>query len=126
MIVRRSLALVSLVAALHGLFFIWYQRTDWTTQWPDQDGYRRLGQAIAETGIFTKFPDAPRFAPEVIRTPIYPAFVALIYRVFGVHQIPVALAQTAIFVLICLVAYRIGRRVSGDRVAIAAAFLTAL
>ena len=126
MIVRRSLVLVSLVAALHGLFFIWYQRTDWTAQWLDQEGYRRLGQVIAETGRFTRFPDAPRFVPEVIRTPVYPAFVALIYRVFGVHQIPVALAQTGLFVLICLVVYRIARRVSGDRVAIAAAALTAL
>ena len=126
MIVRRSLALVSLVAALHGLFFIWYQRTDWATQWPDQDGYRRLGQVIAETGRFTRFPDAPQFVPEVIRTPVYPAFVALIYRVFGVHQIPVALAQTGLFVLICLVVYRIARRVSDDRVAIIAATLTAL
>jgi len=121
MIVRRSLALVSLVAALHGLFFIWYQRTDWATQWSDQDGYRRLGQVIAETGRFTRFPDAPQFVPEVIRTPVYPAFVALIYRVFGVHQIPVALAQTGLFVLICLVVYRIARRVSDDRVAIIAA-----
>src|SRR5439155_12034058 len=126
MIVRRSLVLVSLVAALHGLFFIWYQRTDWATQWSDQDGYRRLGQVIAETGRFTRFPDAPRFVPEVIRTPMYPAFVALIYRVFGVHQIPVALAQTGLFVLICLMVYRIAERMSGDRVAIVAATLTAL
>lgn len=128
MTVRRSLALIVLIAVLHGLFFIWYQQPDWSLPyvWPDQDGYRRLGAVLAETGRFTRFPDAPQFVPEVIRTPIYPAFVALIYRVFGVHQIPVALAQTGLFVLICLVVYGIARRVSGERVAIAAAALTAL
>src|SRR4051812_33053502 len=72
MIGRRPLVLICFVAALHGLFFIWYQRPDWNTQWSDQDGYRRLGQVLAETGKFTRFPDAPAFVPEVLRTPGYP------------------------------------------------------
>ena len=80
---RLSSALVAAVA--HGLFFIWYQRPDWTTQWSDQDGYRRLGQVLAATGKFTRFPDAPPFVPEVIRTPVYPLFVAAIYQVAGVQ-----------------------------------------
>ena len=58
---RRPLSIVCLIAALHGLFFIWYQRPDWNIAWSDQDGYRRLGQVLAETGKFTRFPDAPRF-----------------------------------------------------------------
>ena len=102
MVFRRPLLLVCLVAALHGLFFIWYQRPDWNIAWSDQDGYRRLGQVLAQTGMFTRVPDAPRFVPEVIRTPAYPAFLAALYRVFGVGQLPVALAQTALFVLICV------------------------
>ena len=59
MTVRRALILITLVAIAHGLFFIWYQRPDWHTQshWTDQVGYRRLGQALADTGRFTKFPD---------------------------------------------------------------------
>src|SRR6184192_3315525 len=51
----RALAFICLIAALHGLFFIWYQRPDWTTQWPDQEGYRRLGEVLATTGQFTRF-----------------------------------------------------------------------
>ena len=43
---------------------------------------------LAATGKFTRFPDAPTFVPEVIRTPLYPVFVALLYRAFGVHQLP--------------------------------------
>jgi 4-amino-4-deoxy-L-arabinose transferase-like glycosyltransferase len=123
---RRSLWIVCLVAALHGLFFIWYQRADWTTQWSDQDGYRRLAQVLAATGTFTRYPDAPTFVPEVLRTPVYPMFVAVLYRVFGVHQLPVALAQTVAFMLVCIVVYAIARRVASEPVAIGAAIATAL
>lgn len=127
MTVRRSLAFVAFIAALHGLFFIWYQRPDWNTEWSDQDGYRRLGQVLAETGKFTRFPDAPEFVPEVIRTPAYPLFVATIYKVAGVRrQLPVALVQTGLFALICLLAYAIAARLSTHRVAVAAAAATAL
>jgi hypothetical protein len=122
----RSLVFVVLVAMAHGLFFIWYQRPDWHTQWTDQDGYRRLGQVLSETGKFTRFPDAPAFVPEVLRTPAYPLFVAGIYKVAGVHQLPVALAQTALFALICLLVFAIARRVASERVALGAALLTAL
>jgi 4-amino-4-deoxy-L-arabinose transferase-like glycosyltransferase len=122
----RALSLICLVAAIHGLFFIWYQRRDWTSEWSDQDGYRRLGQVLAETGKFTRFPDAPRFVPEVLRTPAYPIFVAAMYRVFGRHQLPIALAQTLLFVLMCLVVYAIARRVASEQIALGAAALTAL
>jgi hypothetical protein len=127
MTVRRLLVLLCAVAALHALFFIWYQRPDWNTYWPDQEGYRRLGQVLAETGKFTRFPDAARFIPEVLRTPVYPIFVALIYRVAGVHQIAIALAQTALFVIICALVFAIARKATGSEAAgLAAAAATAL
>jgi hypothetical protein len=127
MTLRRSLWVVCCIGALHAVFFIWYQRPDWSTQWTDQDGYRRLGQVLAETGKFTRFPNAPRFVPEVIRTPIYPAFVAVIYRLFGTGQMAVAVAQTFVFIAICLVVYAMARRVTGDAtIAIGAAAATAL
>src|SRR4029079_5857734 len=93
MLSRRSLWIVCAVAFVHGLFFIWYQQPDMATAWSDQTGYRRLGEVLAATGKFTRFPDAPQFVPEVIRTPAYPLFVAVIYRLFGVGQLPVAVAQ---------------------------------
>jgi 4-amino-4-deoxy-L-arabinose transferase-like glycosyltransferase len=126
MTVGRSLVLVAMVAALHGLFFIWYQRPDWHTEWSDQDGYRRLGQVLAATGRFTRFPDAPEFVPEVIRTPAYPMFLALIYRIAGFGQLPVALVQTALFVIICLFTYRIASELLRPGVAVAAAWMAAL
>ena len=86
MTVQRPLLVVCLVAAVNGLFFMAYQRPDWTTQWTDQDGYRRLAEVLASTGTFTRYPDSPQFVPEVIRTPLYPAFVAVIYMRHGSHQ----------------------------------------
>jgi 4-amino-4-deoxy-L-arabinose transferase-like glycosyltransferase len=122
----RALWIVCVVAVLNALFFIWYQRPDWFTEWTDQNGYRHLGQVLAETGKFTRFPDAPRFVPEVIRTPLYPMFLAVIYKVAGVSQLAVALAQTAAFVVICLTVYATARRVTTHRVAVAAAAVTAI
>jgi 4-amino-4-deoxy-L-arabinose transferase-like glycosyltransferase len=123
---RRSLWIVCLVAVLNGLFFMWYQSRDWTTLWTDQDGYRRLGEVLADTGKFTRFPDATPFVPEVIRTPAYPMFVAIIYKLFGVGQVPVALAQTALFVGICLLMFATARRLTSERTAWLAALFTAL
>ena len=123
---RRALWIVCVVAATHGLFFTWYQSSDWTTSWSDQDGYRRLAAVLAATGKFTRFPDATPFVPEVIRTPAYPLFVAIIYKLFGVRQVPVALAQTALFVGICLLSFAIARRLTSERTAWLAALLTAL
>jgi 4-amino-4-deoxy-L-arabinose transferase-like glycosyltransferase len=126
MTIRRPLPLICLIAVLHGLFFTWYQRPDWYSRWSDQEGYRRLGQVLASTGKFTRYPDAPRFVPEVIRTPLYPAVVAVVYRAFGASQLAVALTQTALLALISVVVWAIGRQVASERIALAAAAVVAL
>jgi len=126
MLSRRSLWIVCAVAFVHGLFFIWYQQPDMATAWSDQTGYRRLGEVLAATGKFTRFPDAPQFVPEVIRTPAYPLFVAVIYRLFGVGQLPVAVAQTILFVGICLLVYGAARLIVSERLAWYAALAVAL
>jgi dolichyl-phosphate-mannose-protein mannosyltransferase len=123
--IRRLLMLAALVAVAHGAFFTYYQSPDWATV-ADQEGYRRLARSVAETGRFTRFPQSDRFIPEVIRTPGYPLFVAAIYIVFGTSQIAVASAQIALFALLVLVVYAIARQCTTDRVALGAAFLTAL
>jgi len=123
---RRTLIAVTLIALAHAAFFIWYQQPDWDVAWSDQGGYQQLGAAMAKSGKFTRFPDSPVFIPEVIRTPGYPAFVAVIYRLFGERTLPVAIAQAFVFALICALVYAIARRVAGDRVAAVAALITAL
>jgi 4-amino-4-deoxy-L-arabinose transferase-like glycosyltransferase len=123
---RRTLIAVTLIALTHAAVFIAYQRPDWDAAWSDQGGYQQLGAALARSGEFTRFPDSATFIPEVIRTPGYPAFVAVIYRAFGPHTLPVAVAQAIVFVLICLLVYAIARRVAGERTATVAALTTAL
>ena len=103
-----------------------YQRPDWTTQWTDQEGYRRLAHVLASTGKFTRYPDSPAFIPEVIRTPVYPAFVAGIYRVFGESNAAVAAVQIGVLVVICLAVFAIARRIGGPRLGIASAAAAAL
>ena len=119
-------ALIALVALAHATFFIIYQSPDWPTQWTDQVGYARLGRALAETGRFTRYPDSPRFVPEVLRTPGYPAFVAAVNRVIGYGNLPVAIAQAGVFAAISLLVYGMARVVVSDRTALAAGLATAL
>src|SRR5688500_14552648 len=120
-----ALAIV-VIALLHAAFFIVYQRPDWTVAWSDQGGYQQLGAAMARGGEFTRFPESPTFIPEVIRTPGYPAFVAVIYRLFGVSTMPVAIAQAFVFVAICFLVYLLTIKVAGRRAASLAAIMTAL
>jgi 4-amino-4-deoxy-L-arabinose transferase-like glycosyltransferase len=119
-------ALIVLIALAHATFFIIYQSRDWPTEWTDQAGYTRLGEALAKTGRFTRFPFYPRYIPEALRTPGYPLFVAAVNRTIGVGQLPVAIAQAGVFAAICLVVYALARLVATDRVAMAAGIATAL
>ena len=123
---RRLIAAV-VIALVHAAFYIWYQWPHDPTAWTDQEGYRRLGAVLATTGQFTRYPDAPTFVPEVIRTPAYPAFVASVYRLFGVgNDLAVLVAQAAVFAFICVGVFAIARRMTADRVAQNAALATAL
>jgi hypothetical protein len=56
-------ALIVSVALAHATFFIVYQSPDWPTEWTDQNGYTRLGLALADTGRFTRYPYYPQFVP---------------------------------------------------------------
>ena len=124
---RVALLGISLIALAHAGIYIAYQRPDWNVAWTDQAGYRQLGAVLARTGLFTRYPDAPVFVPEVIRTPGYPAFVAVVYKLFGVgNDLAVTIAQAFVFAAICLAVFGIARRITSERVALAAACATAL
>lgn len=125
----RTLLVICTVALAHAAAYIVHQRPDWGSDvsWTDQAGYQRLGAVLATTGEFTRYPDAAVFVPEVIRTPGYPAFVAAVYLVFGIgNQMAVAVCQAIVFALLCLVVFAVARRVTGERVALGAALMTAL
>jgi 4-amino-4-deoxy-L-arabinose transferase-like glycosyltransferase len=122
----RASVIVVAVALAHAAAFAWYQRVDSTTVWTDQEGYRRLGDALARTGTFTRYPDAKAFVPEVLRTPGYPVFVAAVYRTLGRSQESVALAQALAFAAMCLFVMRMTLAAGAPRSAFAAGLMTAL
>ena len=127
--IRGKLLVIVLIALAHAGVYIELQRGDWnsTTVWSDQIGYQRLGAAIATTGKFTRFPDSDTFIPEVIRTPGYPAFVAVVYRLFGVgNNMAVAVMQAMAFAGLALLVFAMVRRISSESTALVAALLTAL
>jgi hypothetical protein len=124
--VRAALAAICGAALLHAAFFITYQQPDWTIAWTDQGGYRMLAHGILATGQFTRYPDAPAFVPEAIRTPGYPMFVAVVYALFGQSHLAVATVQALVFAALCLVVFAAARQLTSSRTAVAAAALTAL
>src|SRR5262249_9759979 len=113
------------LALAHAGVFAWYQRPDWDTQWTDQEGYRRLGRALADTGRFTRYPEAHPFVPEVLRTPGYPAMLAIVYRTLGESHAAVAAAQSLLFVAICLMVMAIVAPLAGAEAAFIAGLVTA-
>ena len=126
---RRALWLIAVVALAHSALYILLQRADWesTTAWTDQAGYQRLGAGLATTGQFTRYADSSTYIPEVIRTPGYPALVALVYLAFGVgNHLAVAVTQAFIYAGICGLVFLLVRRAAGERAAIIGAAMTAL
>ncbi len=60
------------------------------------------------------------------RTPIYPLFIAIIYKVFGEKDLPVIVAQIILSVATVYFTFLIGKKLFSERTAILAAFLMAI
>jgi 4-amino-4-deoxy-L-arabinose transferase-like glycosyltransferase len=123
---RRLARVIPFVAIAHAGVFLRYQQPDWATQWTDQDGYRRLGEILAATGRFTRYLNTSTYVPEVLRTPGYPAFVAIMYKLFGVSQLAVVIPQALLCGLLTIVVYRLALFVGSERLASYAALAVAL
>lgn len=126
---RPALLAICAIALIHAALYIVYQAPDRQAMvnWSDQRGYQRLGESLATTGQFTRYTGTETFTPEVIRTPGYPAFVAVIYKVFGLgNNTAVAVAQASVFAAICLLVFALVKRVWTTQAAVLAAMLTAL
>ena len=81
---------------------------------------------LAETGRYTRFAATQDYVPEAIRTPMYPAFVALLDLVFGQSRVVIASAQAVLFAIICVLVYEIARAATTELIALAAGLATAL
>lgn len=76
----------------------------------DSQDYLRLAAALRTTGAFHD-PEVP--ALDAIRTPVYPAFVALLLALSGGRYWPIGLAQIVVGALVSLGLWKIGDREFG-------------
>lgn len=63
-------------------------------------------------------PAGPDFRGGLLRTPVYPIFIATIFSLFGSKAIAVVLAQIALFLAILALTYRIAARLFGREAAL--------
>lgn len=92
---------------------------------PDSAGYEDSARALLHTGHFAVSPEAPE-RPQLMRTPGYPVFIALVYLACGERRGALILAQIAVSVLTILLASRMAREGWGPRAGAAAAVVLAL
>lgn len=92
----------------------------------DGAGYDQLAQNLVEHGEFSQATEAP-FVPDNYRTPLYPAYIALHYWVFGHQPVSVLISQALALELVsCALVFLIGSRLFSRWVGLAAAMLFAL
>src|SRR5437773_1926650 len=83
----------------------------------DEGEYHQLAVSLAERGEFA-------YRPGVLtshRPPLYPSFVALVYKLFGVGNVPaVRLLQAGLSLATVYLVYDLGRQLYGRRVGLLA------
>jgi 4-amino-4-deoxy-L-arabinose transferase-like glycosyltransferase len=98
------------------LFFTWSQPLNIV----DEQNYQILAESILVTGEY-------RNADGLItamRPPLYPAFLATVYKIAGsIQPNPVRVLHVVLSLLSALLLFQLGRRVWGDREAVLAALL---
>jgi 4-amino-4-deoxy-L-arabinose transferase-like glycosyltransferase len=91
----------------------------------DARGYDLLARNLVGGHGFS-MRDAPPFAPDGLRVPLYPLFVAGLYELAGQNPVVVAVSQTLLEGITALLVGGIGARLLGRRAGLAATVLYAL
>ena len=117
---RVLLCLVGLSLVLKFVAFALVWRADPTRVLTgDTASYENPARALVATGRFATGPDAAE--PETLRTPGYPLFIAAHYSVFGERRDLVVMTQMLLSTCTVLLIYSLGRKLSTQRAALAAA-----
>ena len=90
----------------------------------DSVGYEASARALFEDGKFLVSPGSENY--QTRRTPGYPFFISLVYRVFGISVIPVVLVQILISFMTVYVTFLIGKSLFNSKVGEIAALLLSL
>ena len=111
----RAALLAILLIGLAIRLTLWFGcRNDPIHIWDERD-YHALAVNLVEHGEYTFQPGG---TPTSLRPPLYPAFVAGIYSLFGVENVAaVRFAQIILSLLTVLVAYRLALEATSQRVA---------
>jgi 4-amino-4-deoxy-L-arabinose transferase-like glycosyltransferase len=88
---------------------------------PDPYNFSVMAESLLRGDGFAPFGDLLHR-----RCPLYPLFIAAIYGVFGVHELPVQLAQCVLFAGTCWLVQDLGRMVYSRRVGFVAGVICAL
>src|SRR5262249_13859354 len=92
---------------------------------PDSEGYHSIALALERTGRFAPDPDHPQ-SPEIIRTPGYPAFLALFYKLSGERIWTALVAQILLSIVTIYLAARLASHLFGAAAGLGSALLLAL
>ena len=92
----------------------------------DEVEYDAEGRLIAAGHWFWALAPTGVPHPGMWKTPVYPAFVGVLYEVLGPHYDRVLLVQTLLGPVTIVLTWILGRRLFGPRVALAAAAVVAL
>ena len=117
----KQLTFVFVLALAIRLFFSFF----YSWQADDAIGYDTLARNLIAGHGFSLSPNPP-FAPTLYRTPIYPYFLVVLYKLFGFGDFIVHFTQAIIGSVTCCLAYVIARRYWAQRVAFLAALLNAV
>ncbi len=84
--------------------------------------YEQLAVNLLQGHGFTGM-DHPPFTPTAVRPPLYPAWIAFIYLLFGQNLMAVFYSQALIGALTSLIVYWIGKELHSEKLGLLAAFL---
>lgn len=114
--------LIAVIAFLLGCVFIFLIKP-----FPGADFavYQRLGWNLSQGNGFSDSPASP-YAPMGWRTPLYPVFLALFYKFYGLNNTVVFLAQAFLHALSALFLVLIAKELFSKVIAYTAGFLFAL
>ena len=87
--------------------------------------YRNLAVNLIEHSAFSNS-IRPPYTPNTFRTPVYPAFLAAIYSLFGYKLYIPVLCQIFFSSFTCIVTYRIGAMLFNEKVGFFAGVITAI
>jgi len=88
----------------------------WFPIWSgDTIRYDKLAWNLAQGNGYSACNEPP-YIKDSYRPPLYPLFLASIYRIFGHNQLPVRIIQGLVDTLSCFIFYLIARRVFGYRI----------